>query len=213
MAGITAMARLFRIVLLIALFLFPAAIGNANYQQIHYIHYEDYSVISKYDSMIKAATAKHLPPGYDWRLYKSQLWEESKLDPMARNARTGADGMAQFMRPTWEEWSPKAGYPSEEPTDPEAAIFTGAAYMRYLIDFWYAERPDADRHCLAMASYNAGPFNLLKAQKLQGGKALYADIIPALPKVTSLNALETINYVRSIMANCNGLVTGEISNG
>lgn len=200
------------LLLCFAVALFPLPIENELFQFIHHIPIRDNPMKTKYDSIIKAATLKHLPPGYDWRLYKSQLWEESKFDPMARNKKTGAAGLAQFMRPTWKEWAPKAGYPHSEPYEAEAAIYTGAAYMRYLIDFWYSERPDSDRYCLAMASYNAGPFNLLKAQKLQGGKVLYADIIPALPKVTGLNALETINYVRSAMANCVGLITGAVEN-
>jgi len=170
-------------------------------------------MISTYDKHIKAATAKYLPAGYDWRLWKAQLFQESRLDRYARNKRTGAEGLAQFMRPTWLEWAPKVGYNGVEPTDPIAAINVGAAYMRYLIDFWYAERPDIDRYCLAMASYNAGQYNLIKAQKRQGGRALYSEIIVALPKVTGLNALETINYVRSILAYCSVMITGEIING
>jgi len=162
-----------------------------------------------FDNLIKAAVDKHLP-GYDWRLFKSQLWNESKLVPTAVSP-VGAQGIAQFMPTTWAEWAPKAGYPDKPATDPEASIMTGAMYMAYLIGKWSAKRPEADRHCLAMASYNAGFGNLLKAQKAAGNPHLYADIIQALPKVTGDNSKETITYVRRIMNDCAKLITGEIT--
>ena len=162
-----------------------------------------------FDNLIKAAVDKHLP-GYDWRLFKSQLWNESKLIPTAVSP-VGAQGIAQFMPATWAEWAPKAGYPDKPPTDPEASIMTGAMYMAYLIGKWKAERPEADRHCLAMASYNVGFGNMLKAQKAAGNPHLYADIIQALPKVPGVKSEETITYVRRIMNDCAKLITGEIT--
>lgn len=200
-----------RLLICFALAVAPSAIGNSSFQYIHIIQFEEYFMISKYDGLIKSAAEKHLPPGYDWRLFKAQLWQESRLDPDAVSP-AGAVGIGQFMAPTWAEEAPRAGFPGADRTDPRASIFTAAHYMAKLIESWYVERPDADRYCLAMASYNAGFGNLLKAQRLMGGKPLYADIIPGLPKVTALNSLETINYVREIMAYCAGQITGEIIN-
>jgi len=165
---------------------------------------------SEYDSLIKAAVKKYLPRNFDWRLFKAQLWEESKLNPNAKSGK-GAVGIAQFMPKTWTEWAPKAGFKGFKRTDPEASIFTGAAYMAYLMTKWHWPRPTADRECLAMASYNVGFGNMLKAQKLAGGATLYAEIISALPDVPRVNHTETINYVRRTMSYCVGQITGEIA--
>jgi membrane-bound lytic murein transglycosylase F len=163
---------------------------------------------TEYDDLIKRATKKHLPDGYDWRLYKCQLFKESTLNPLAKNSRTGAEGIAQFMPATWAEQRPRAGFSEAEVTDAEAAIFTGAYYMSELIEFWHWPRPIFDRYCLAMASYNAGPGNILKAQKLQGGSVYIADVLPVLHKVTEFHSIETINYIREITARWLNLATG-----
>jgi membrane-bound lytic murein transglycosylase F len=63
---------------------------------------------------------------------------------------------------------------------------------------WRAPRADADRHDLAMASYNAGLGNLLKAQRACGGAASYRAIMACLPRVTGRHAEETQTYVARI---------------
>ena len=152
----------------------------------------------KYDEVIKKAVAKHLP-GYDWRLYKAQLWQESKLNPTAVSP-AGAVGVAQFTPMAWADWAEKAGYDGADRTNPEASIYTGACYMAGLIAQWKAPRPDIDRWCLAMASYNAGLGHILKAQKLSGDKPAYADIIRYLQDITGpKNSKETKEYVRKIL--------------
>lgn len=150
-----------------------------------------------YDDLIQRAVKKHLKD-YDWRLLKAQYWQESKLDPEAVSP-AGAVGVAQFMPKTWTQWAKKAGYAGAKRTDPEASIFTGALYMNYLIGQWSWPRPVIDRHCLAMASYNAGLGNILKAQKLSGNKSLYAEIIKHLPQVTGKKSKETMGYVTMIL--------------
>lgn len=159
---------------------------------------------TQYDDLIQRAAKEHLP-GYDWRLYKAQLWQESRLKPNARSP-AGALGIAQFMPATWDEWAPKAGYPDADRTDPEASIMTGAAYMDYLINAWYWQRPLIDRHCLALASYNAGKGNLIKAQQKAGNPVLYSEIIKGLPEVTREHSRETTNYVQKILAFYNAQV-------
>src|SRR5690606_20537269 len=61
------------------------------------------STANEYNELIRLAAQKYLP-GYDWRLYKAQLWQESKLNPYATSP-AGAKGIAQFMPATWAEWS------------------------------------------------------------------------------------------------------------
>lgn len=140
---------------------------------------------TEYDEIIKKAVETHLP-GYDWRIYKSLLFVESGLNPKAVSP-TGAGGLAQFMPETWEEWRVKAGYPEANRFEPEAAIMVGAAYMAELLKKWKTPRPEIDRNCLAMLSYNAGFKHVLTAQKLANGSIYYKDIVSALPKVPGLS--------------------------
>jgi membrane-bound lytic murein transglycosylase F len=165
---------------------------------------------TEYDGMIKEAAKRHLPEGYDWRLYKAQLFKESTLNPMAVSP-VGARGIAQFMPLTWLDEKGQAGYQASDITDPEASIFTGASYMADLIKKWHWPRPKIDRYCLAMASYNAGFGNILKAQNKSGGGSLYSEIIIGLPEVTGAsNSTETIQYVRRILSYYSQQITGEI---
>lgn len=164
---------------------------------------------SDYDSIIKDAVKKHLPAGYDWRLFKAQLWQESRLDPFAESP-AGARGIGQFMKPTWNKWSIKAGYEKYSRTSSEASIYTAALYMGWLIGQWSVPRPKIDRYCLAMASYNSGLGNILDAQVKAGDPPLYADIIDSLPHITGRNAIETIDYVRKILHFCSAQITGEL---
>lgn len=163
---------------------------------------------SQYDKPIQQAAEKHLP-GVDWRLLKAQYQAESLLDPNAVSP-AGAQGIAQFMPRTWSDVSKALGYPADiTPFDPEAAIPAGAFYMADMLDGWTAPRPEMDRYCLALASYNAGFGNLLKAQKVAGGANDYASIIRALPQVTGTkNASQTTAYVKRILHYWTGMVTG-----
>jgi soluble lytic murein transglycosylase-like protein len=159
------------------------------------------------DQTIKLAAELHLP-NVDWRLFKAQLWQESRLKSDAVSP-AGAKGIAQFMPATWEEMSEKAGFKGENAFNPMASIFTGAFYMARLIKSWEWERPDIDRHCLALASYNAGLSNIIKAQKIEGDPTLYAEIIKGLPRITDHHSVETINYVKKILAFYNEEITGK----
>jgi len=159
-----------------------------------------------YDNLIKEAVAEYLPTT-DWRLLKAQYYQESLLDPNAES-QVGALGIAQFMPKTWDEWSVKADFKDVERTDPEASIFTGALYMRWLIAEWSWPRPDIDRHCLAMASYNAGIGNILEAQKAAHDSISYSSIANSLPSVTGEHSRETIWYVKKILGFYNDMVTG-----
>jgi len=164
-------------------------------------------MINLYDEIIQAAVTQYLP-GYDWRLFKAQLWQESRLNPDATSP-AGAIGIAQFMPATWEEWSEKTGFANTDPTDPIASINTGAAYMDHLMRSWYWERPEIDRIALALASYNAGKGNVIMAQRKAGNPRSYSDIILGLPKVTGYHSKETIDYVMLILDYWTVQVTGE----
>jgi len=150
----------------------------------------------KYDSQIEDAAGKFLP-GVDWRLLKAQYYQESHLKPEAVSP-VGAAGVAQFMPGTWADVSKQLGLGNANPHMAEPAILAGAYYMSKLRRSWSSPRPESDRHSLALASYNAGFGNLLKAQRMCGGGNLYKDIEPCLVRVTGHNSKETETYVRRI---------------
>lgn len=150
----------------------------------------------KYDKDIEQAAKRYLP-GIDWRLLKAQYYQESRLDPDAVSP-VGARGIAQFMPKTWADISRQLGYGIIPPTLAEPAIEAGAYYMGQLRRAWKAPRPEKDRHSLALASYNAGMGNILKAQKLAKNVDLYEPIIAELYRVTGKYSKETITYVKRI---------------
>jgi len=135
-------------------------------------------------------------PYYDWRLLKAQCIAESNLDPLAVSP-VGAQGLCQFMPQTWRDM--KAKDPTlGSPFNGSMSIRASAAYMSYLIKYWYAPRPDGDRYCLAIASYNAGAGNITDAQKLAVDKVHCEPILCELHKVTFHNSNETRGYVKRI---------------
>lgn len=82
-------------------------------------------VPSDIESIIRAAAAK-------WGADPSQLlrvaWCESRYNPSAINARSGASGLFQFMPATWAANSVRAGYAGASAFDPVASANV-AAYM------------------------------------------------------------------------------------
>lgn len=150
----------------------------------------------RYDTEIREAADKYMP-AVDWRLYKAQLYQESQLDPDAVSP-VGARGIAQVMPSTWDRIAPAVGAGAASPHVAEPAILAGAYYMGWLRSEWSAPRPEADRHSLAMASYNAGLGHLLEAQRRCGGPNLYGQIVACLPAVTGEHATETKQYTRRI---------------
>lgn len=150
----------------------------------------------RYDREIEKAAKMYLP-GLDWRLWKAQLYQESRLDPDAVSP-VGAAGLAQFMPGTWADVSRRLKYENLSPHMAEPSILAGAYYMATLRNQWSAKRPETDRHQLAAASYNAGLGNILKAQERCNDLSLYSEIIKCLPQITGQHSEETITYVERI---------------
>lgn len=111
---------------------------------------------------------------------------ESAFQPTAVS-RMGARGMWQFMPFQGEEYDLERTYWTDERDDPEMATRAAAHFLRDLYQTfgdWY----------LAMAAYNSGPLNVMRAVQRTG----YADFwdlkrLNALPK-------QTQNYVPIILA-------------
>jgi len=144
------------------------------------------------NQLIQQAATKYLP--FDWRIFQALVFQESRFDPLAVSY-AGAKGLAQIMPDTFAQWSN-----SKDIFDPEANLAVGAKYLGWLYGQWTADRPEADRIALALASYNAGLGHLLSSQRLAGGSPAYSDIIARLPEVTGhANAEQTANYHKHIM--------------
>jgi soluble lytic murein transglycosylase-like protein len=111
----------------------------------------------------------------------------------------GAKGLAQFMPNTWKQISKEMGYrTSITPFYTYEAIFAGAYYMRKLRNSWSWNRPQIEKHYLALASYNGGIGNVLKSQKLCNDALLWRDIKECLQQVTGHHSVETISYIERI---------------
>ncbi len=131
-----------------------------------------------------------------WKLWKAQLYQESRLDPAAVSP-AGARGLAQFMPATWADVARKLDLKGS-PHD-EIAIDAGAYYMAKLRAAWRRDRSPQERNQLAQASYNPGMGNILKAQAYCGGARDWRAVRTCLPLVTGAgHAQETITYVARI---------------
>lgn len=157
----------------------------------------------KYDHQIRKA-ARHYLPFTPWQMYKAQLIKESSLNTLAVSP-VGAEGLAQFMPATWRDVSRQLGLVGS-PMDAEIAIPAGAYYMSSLRNMWRWPRPEEDRYNLALACYNAGCGNILKAQALCDDAALYESIMACLPLVTGRHAVETLGYAPRIRKIYRGLM-------
>lgn len=157
----------------------------------------------KYDHQIRKA-ARHYLPFTPWQMYKAQLIKESSLNTLAVSP-VGAEGLAQFMSGTWRDVSRQLGLVGS-PMDAEIAIPAGAYYMSSLRNMWRWPRPEEDRYNLALACYNAGCGNILKAQKLCDDASLYEPIMACLPLVTGRHAVETLGYAPRIRKIYRGLM-------
>lgn len=148
-----------------------------------------------YDASIKK-WASFYTPEVPWYWNKAQLIQESRLDPNAKS-HVGAMGLGQFMPKTWEQMQRELNITANAYA-PTYNIQASAYYMRQLRNNFKKPRPEYDKHSLALASYNAGLGNILKAQQKGGNSLLYKPMIEALPKVTGHHSKETRDYVNRI---------------
>ena len=110
---------------------------------------------------------------------------ESTLDPRAKS-RVGATGLWQFMYGTGKQFKLAVNSYVDERQDPVKSTVAACKYLSHLYDIFN----DWD---LALAAYNSGPGNVLKAIKRSGGYRNYWNIRPYLP-------METAGYVPAFYA-------------
>lgn len=156
---------------------------------------------SRYDAQIETATGKFWPDLPDFKWWKSQLYQESRLDPEARSG-VGAQGLAQMMPDTWNDITRAMGMGLVSRTLAGPAIEGGAYYMAKLRRVWKGrDRSITARHDLAEAAYNAGTGSVLRAQAKCGDAILWASIAPCMVYITGAeNARQTRDYVEKIAA-------------
>lgn len=143
----------------------------------------------QYDAAIKSAADRYMPPGWDWRILKAMIRQESNFKPRVKS-RVGAIGLTQVMPATAESM----GINPASLSRPETAIECGAKYLRHLWDRW-PELPDRPpewmRSRFAVASYNAG---YSRVRKRTGGTAS----TPSWNRVSARMPEETQIHIRKV---------------
>ena len=139
---------------------------------------------NQFDELIKQYWVQYMH-GYDWRIGWGQIMQESSFDTLAISP-VGAEGLCQFMPGTWRD-AIAAGIvlPGTPRTDAVASIKAGAWYMGKMVKFWTTPRDKDNLIKWALASYNYGAGNVLKAQKAAGGSLIFEDLLPHLPTETA----------------------------
>lgn len=105
---------------------------------------------SEYEELVAAAASES---GFSVEVLGAQIYHESSWDPEAVSP-AGAQGIAQFMPATWDDYGEGS---FENSLDPEMAIAAQGKFMAYLRDFM-EEHAEDDQHLLelVLAGYNAG---------------------------------------------------------
>jgi len=164
-----------------------------------------------YDIYFKIYALEFFEKRVDWRLFKAMGMAESALNPEAVSP-VGAFGVMQLMPDTSAWISRLSGIPNT-PKIPHLNIKLGICYAYHCYTIWQAESAE-EKIPFMCASYNAGPGNIINAQRqaLKRGlnPALWRDVSTCLSAVTGRHADETINYVRRIIAYKEQLTDGSV---
>ncbi|MFB1000317.1 MAG: transporter substrate-binding domain-containing protein, partial [Colwellia sp.] len=104
------------------------------------------SDLSPYDDIIKNNVTEY---HFDWRLIVSQMYQESRFDPLAHNS-SGAKGLMQMLPRTAKELG------VTNLTEPEQAISSGIRYLNWTRERFSKDLPVQEQIFFSLASYNAG---------------------------------------------------------
>jgi membrane-bound lytic murein transglycosylase F len=114
------------------------------------------SDLSPYDDIIKDNVTEY---NFDWRLIVSQMYQESRFDPLAYNL-TGAKGLMQMLPRTAKELG------VTNLSEPEQAISSGIRYLNWTRERFSKNLPVQEQIFFSLASYNAGFGHVKDAQRL-----------------------------------------------
>jgi membrane-bound lytic murein transglycosylase F len=150
---------------------------------------------TRYDPHFQKYSKRYFGADFDWRWWKAQAIAESALDSTAKSW-CGAQGLMQIMPGTWQDLAPKLGVTS--PWLVKDNIQAGIYYDARMWAIWKAPRPLEERIAFTLASYNAGPGHIIKAQRLVAAEMNpnhWAPVAAELHRVTGRHAEETRTYV------------------
>lgn len=121
-------------------------------------------------------------PEYEWKHLVAQCRQESgpTFDPVVISP-AGAQGVCQFMRPTWSDMQIQLGFIASR-TSPKHNIMSAAYYMSKLLRVWRGrERTSEEKLPLAQSSYNCGTGCVLRAQGQSDDARDWENLAPFLP--------------------------------
>ncbi|MCU7843602.1 MAG: transglycosylase SLT domain-containing protein [Candidatus Thiodiazotropha sp. (ex Monitilora ramsayi)] len=145
-----------------------------------------------YDDYFRKYTKHYFGPHIDWRWFKAQGIAESGLQPDA-SSTAGAKGIMQILPATYEDIRSKNPHFTHI-DEPRWNIAAGIYYDRMLYRKWKKGLPTEERLAFAMASYNAGYRNVLRAFK----RAQKAGEVKNWDQVARYAPGETRHYVKRI---------------
>lgn len=155
---------------------------------------------SRYDTYFRKYTRTYFGR-VPWQWFKAQAIQESMLEPRARSS-VGAMGLMQIMPATFKEIRGEIGI-GPNPWDPKTNIEAGIYYDYRCFETWSERRSTREKLLLMFASYNAGPGNIVRAQRVVRDRGICGGrtwdcIQNGLPHVTGRHSAETISYVDRI---------------
>ncbi len=147
---------------------------------------------SDFDEYFRKYTKHYFGPHIDWRWFKAQGIAESGLKPTAKSPM-GALGIMQILPATYEEIREKNPHFTHI-EEPRWNIAAGIYYDRMLYRKWKKGLPTEERLAFALASYNAGYANMLRAFN----RAQKSGEVKAWKQVAPHAPAETRFYVKRI---------------
>ena len=135
--------------------------------------------------------------GYDWLQIAAQAYQESGLNPQARN-RSGATGLMQ-VRPTTAR---DKNIDIHDISEPQSNVHAGVKYMRFLANRYFndEEMHPMDQWMFTLAAYNAGPARIQKLRREAEKRGLdHNKWVDNVETVTAHRVgRETVRYVTDI---------------
>ena len=138
-----------------------------------------------------------------WVWSRHQAWMESGCRPGVCSA-AGACGVLQLLASTWDDVrADRAAAALAAEIGAPRGVFAarrnivyGVRYMAGCVRLWLGRpRTIEELWDLALACYNAGRRNILRAQSRCGDGLTFDAIAPCLAEITGRHAVETLTYV------------------
>lgn len=162
---------------------------------------EKYKKMTQYDSYFLRYASHYFGARFDWRYFKAQAIVESRLRPDVQS-QDGAVGIMQILPTTFREITQKNPHISSDPEDPRWNIAAGIYYNWVMWNEWRYPLTLQDRLNFMFAAYNAGKYNILRAQQIAASLGLnpnsWESVERVLSRLKGLSAQETVAYVRKV---------------